>query len=132
MTEYKTYIRKPFTVEAIEVTPENIEELSSMVGKLVRPDEGSPFIEVDPKKVPHVTRVFPGFFLTKMGKRVHCYTPKAFAQQFADADEANLSWVAYLNGENSTDTTEADETPSPQGDDPEPTESVVDEVVTEE
>ena len=91
------YIRKPFIVEAVEVTVENIASLAPRVGTLVEPPEGSPFIEFDPKLVPHVTRVFPGFFVTKMGKRTHCYSPKAFKAQFADADEHNLNWVKYLN-----------------------------------
>lgn len=104
--ELKKYVRKPFIVEAAEVTVENIAELASQVGTLVEPEEGSPFIEVDPKKVPHVTRVFPGFFVTKMGKRTHCYSPKAFASQFADADEHNLNWVAYLNNEQNEDSDE--------------------------
>lgn len=96
---YLTYVRKPFTVEAVEVTRENIADVAPLVGTLVETSGGFPFIEVDPKKVPHVTRVFPGFFLTKMGKRVHCYSPKAFKAQFADADEHNLNWVKYLNEE---------------------------------
>jgi hypothetical protein len=96
---YQTFVRKPFTVEAVEVTEDNIAELAPSIGALVRPEDGSPFIEVDPKKVPHVSRVFPGFFLTKMGKRTHCYSPKSFRSQFADADEHNLQWVAYLNGD---------------------------------
>lgn len=100
--EFLTYVRKPFTVEAVEITPENISGIAPMVGVLNEPEEGTPFIDVDPKKVPHVTRVFPGFFLTKMGKRVHCYSPKAFKAQFADADEHNLNWVKYLNGEESS------------------------------
>lgn len=100
---YLTYVRKPFTVEAVEVTKENITDVAPLVGTLVEPPEGTPFIEVDPKKVPHVTRVFPGFFLTKMGKRVHCYSPKAFKAQFADADEHNLNWVKYLNGDESAE-----------------------------
>jgi hypothetical protein len=95
-SEFKQYVRKPFIVEAMEVTAENIAELAPQVGTLVEPPEGSPFIEVDPKKVPHVSRVFPGFFVTKMGKRTHCYSPKAFRAQFADADEHNLNWVKYL------------------------------------
>lgn len=96
---YQTYVRKPFTVEAVEITRENIAEVAPSIGELNQPEGETPFIEVDPKKVPHVTRVFPGFFLTKMGKRIHCYSPKAFKAQFADADEHNLNWVKYLNEE---------------------------------
>lgn len=98
--EYQTYVRKPFTVEATEVTRENISDVAPLVGKLVETEGETPFIDVDPKLVPHVSRVFPGFFLTKMGKRIHCYSPKAFRAQFADADEHNLNWVKYLNGNN--------------------------------
>lgn len=85
--EFTTYTRKPFTVEAIEITTENIADLASLVGELgTKEEDGTPFIQVDPHKVRNVWRVYPGFFLVKMGRSIRCYSPKAFKAQFELAE----------------------------------------------
>ena len=94
---FDDYVRKPFIVKAVMITVGNIEQAAPMIGHLDQKPDGTPFIEVDPKKVPHVNRVFPGFFLTKMGKRIHCYSPKAFRKQFLEPYDGLLTWVAEMN-----------------------------------
>ena len=79
--EFQQFIRKPFVVEALEITRENIHELSDMIGTFGE-DETGPFIQADPDKVPTVTRVTPGYWVTKMGRNIRCYSPKVFDEQF--------------------------------------------------
>jgi hypothetical protein len=102
--DFTTFVRKPFLVQAVEVTKDNIEELAPLVGTLQTKDDGTPFIKVDHKKVPNIYRVFPGFWMTKMETEkpdqpnIRCYSRKVFRDQFAEADEQILDWVNFLNG----------------------------------
>ncbi len=42
-----TYVRKPFLVDAVEITDENISELAGFVGTLQNKDDGTIYIQVD-------------------------------------------------------------------------------------
>jgi hypothetical protein len=92
-----TFVRKPFKVEAIEITEENIEEIAEFVGTLRTKEDGTLYIQVAPRLVPNVFKVFPGFWMTKMGDNIRCYSKKIFNEQFVknapDIDE----WVQFMN-----------------------------------
>jgi hypothetical protein len=93
-----TFVRKPFTVEATQITEENIEELAPLIGTLRRRDDGTPYIQVNRRFVPNVFRVYPGFWVTLIGENVRCYTSKIFSEQFTENTPEIANWVAYLNG----------------------------------
>jgi hypothetical protein len=82
--EFKSFIRKPFRVSAIEITVENIHELADLVGEFKEDADSGPYIIADPEKVPTVNRVVPGYWITQMGKNLRCYSAKAFHEQFAE------------------------------------------------
>lgn len=96
--EFVTFVRKPFTVSAIEITKENIAEVAKFVGDLKEKEDGTPFILVDKRLVPNVFRVFPGFWMTKMGENIRCYSRKVFQEQFTDSTPEILEWVEWMNG----------------------------------
>lgn len=101
--EFKKFVRTPFTVEAVEVTKENIGEWAEKIGrdgKLSEKEDGTPFILVDQRVVPKVFRVFPGFFITKMGDNVRAYSPKIFREQF---EPMNEGWETYFGGTKEVD-----------------------------
>jgi hypothetical protein len=102
--EFTEYIRKPFTVQAIEITRENIEECAKFIGDVREMEDGRPYILVDSRLVPNLERVFPGYFMTKMGDNVRCYSKRVFNDQFVAADDNIAAWVAYLNGEQAIST----------------------------
>lgn len=81
--ELKNYIRKPFTVEAIEITAENIEEVASFVGE-VRVKDGVPFIAINRRLVPNINRANIGWYFTKLGDNYRCYSAKVFTEQFIE------------------------------------------------
>ena len=85
--QFTTFVRKPFVVEAVEVTTENIEEVAKYVGDLREKEDGTQYILVDRRLVPNVFRVYPGFYMTKMGENVRCYSRKIFREQFVEEDE---------------------------------------------
>lgn len=97
--DFDRYIRKPFEVEAVEVTKDNIKELAKLIGTVQYEADGTPYIEVDKDKVPNLNQVWPGYWVTKVGsKNVRCYTRKIFFSQFVENTDDIDGWVKFLNG----------------------------------
>ena len=100
--EFTNYVRKPFSVQAIEVTDENIRDVARGLNiGVVKHDEdsGEPYILVDKKKIPNVNRVHPGYFVTKMGNNIRCYNPTVFPQQFTEITPDIIAAMEDINGE---------------------------------
>lgn len=97
--EFKEFVRKPFTVEAVEITAENIEEISKFVGDLNKKEDGTPYIQVDRRKIPSGFRVYPGFWMTRMGDKIRCYSRRIFSEQFAEMTPEIKEWVDFVNKE---------------------------------
>jgi hypothetical protein len=93
---FTTFVRKPFVVDAVEVTAENIAEVAKYVGDLREKEDGTPYILVDRRLVPNVFRVYPGFFMTKMGENVRCYSRKIFKEQFIIQTPEIKPWVEIM------------------------------------
>lgn len=97
--EFSTFVRKPFVVEAVRITEENIEEVAPFVGQLMqKPDDSTHYIEVDPEKVPNLSRVYPGFWLTRLGKNLRCYSNKIFRDQFTEETPDIRQWADFARG----------------------------------
>jgi hypothetical protein len=79
--EFTKFIRKPFSVLAVQVTMENMKALAKLVGE-VQTENGETFILLDRRIVPNVTRAKVGWWVTKLGDNYHCYSQKIFKQQF--------------------------------------------------
>ncbi len=95
--EFTTFVRKPFTVEAVEVTEENIADIAELVGTLRQKEDGSSYIHVDRRLIPNIYRVYPGFWMTKMGDNVRCYSNPVFKKQFIENTPDIETWVKFLN-----------------------------------
>lgn len=95
--EFNNFVRKPFSVEAIEVTTENINEIAAHVGTLRKKENGTPYIQVDRRLVPNIFRVYPGFWMTRMGDNIRCYSKRAFEEQFVESTPDIDSWVKFMN-----------------------------------
>lgn len=93
--DFITYVRKPFVVEAVEITLENIGELAQFIGSL-KEEDGTLFIQVDRRLVPNVFKVYPGFFMTRMGDNIRCYSRKIFREQFVMQTPDIKPWVDYM------------------------------------
>ena len=96
---FQDFVRKPFVVQAIEVTKENINQLAEelKIGEVRTKDDGTPFIHVDRRLEPNVLQVYPGYWVTQMGDNVRCYSRKVFFRQFIqDSDELH-QWVDWVN-----------------------------------
>lgn len=97
--EYNQYVRKPFVVEAVEITEENIEEVAEFVGEVRTKEDGSKFIFVDRRLVPNVFRVYPGHFMTRMGDNIRCYSKRVFNEQFVHMQPEIKQWVDFMDEE---------------------------------
>lgn len=100
--EFTTFVRKPFMVLAVQVTKENIEEVAKLVGTLRHDgaEDNKDYIQVDRRLVPNVYKVYPGFWLTKMGDNVRCYSGHIFDAQFVEGTQEMEDWVKTLNEQN--------------------------------
>lgn len=96
--EFTTFVRKPFTVEAVEITLENIEQIAEFVGEIQYKGDGVPFIKVNRRLVPNVLKVHPGFWMTRMNDNIRCYSKKIFLEQFAEHTVDIQKWVDFMNG----------------------------------
>lgn len=95
--ELTEYVRKPFVVEAVEITEENISEIAGYVGELKQKEDGTSFISVDRRLVPNIFRVYPGFYMTRMGDHIRCYSRKVFNEQFTGMTPEIKVWVDFMN-----------------------------------
>jgi hypothetical protein len=84
---FESYIRKPFDVAAIQITDDNIEELSKFIGTLEMQENGRYVINVDRKLIRNLDKVYSGYWLTKMGTTLRCYSQNAFAKHFVAVDD---------------------------------------------
>jgi hypothetical protein len=80
--QYNPYVRKPFQVQAIEITTENIEVLAKQLGILERNEDGELYIRLDRRIVPNIKRAMVGWYVTFVNDNYRVYNPKAFADQF--------------------------------------------------
>lgn len=88
---FTTYIRKPFEVEAVQITEENIQEIADLIGvvRTVKTDSGvKRYIAIDRLIIPNVHKAVVGSWLTKMGpeERYHCYADRVFKRMFEKRD----------------------------------------------
>lgn len=94
--EFTTFVRKPFMVEAVEVTEENIADIAKFVGDLRKNDDGTHYISVNRLLFPNLFKVSPGFWMTRMGDNVRCYSKTVFRKQFIQTTPEIDKWFNGL------------------------------------
>lgn len=81
--EFSNYIRKPFSIKALEVTEDNFEEVAALVGKDIQmTSKGDRYIVVNRRIIPNGFKIFLGWWVTVMDDNIRCYPPKSFNAQF--------------------------------------------------
>lgn len=84
------YVRKPFNVEAVQVTEENLQEIADWCnGELRQTADGTPFVKVDVQRPlsTRQTRGFVGDWILFAGRGFKVYTQKAFEGSFEKQKE---------------------------------------------
>jgi hypothetical protein len=96
MVGTETYVRKPFEVEAAQVTADNLEEVAQWCqGTLMTegPDENPRrFIKVQVARAlnERQTKAYPGDWVLYAGTGFKVYTDKAFKKTFAQTADAEV------------------------------------------
>ena len=98
--EFTKFVRKPFVVEGLEITRENIADVARFIGELREVEGLAPYIIVDERYVPNVDRVYIGYFMTKMGSNVRFYSRNIFRKQFVEQTEAMRDLIDLIDGRN--------------------------------
>lgn len=93
---FSEFVRKPFVVEAVEVTLDNIADIANIVGVLRMKDDGTPYIVVDRRVVENVYRAYAGFWMTRMGDNVRLYSKKIFNDQFTPSTTTVKEGLGYF------------------------------------
>lgn len=81
--EFTTFVRRPFMVDAVEVTLTNIQEVADLIGEL-KIQGSTPYIAVNRRIVPVVPKVFIGWYMTRFGDEYRCYPKSKFLNQFTE------------------------------------------------
>lgn len=88
------YVRKPFEVEAVEVTEDNLEEIAEWCHGDLREDNRR-YVKVRVARAlnERQTKAYPGDWVLYAGTGFKVYTPKAFEKTFVEKES-----VAVLDG----------------------------------
>jgi hypothetical protein len=99
--EYAVFARKPFKVQALEITKENMGEIAEMIGELRENERGIPYISVNRRIIPNIFRAHIGFWVTVMGedRRIRCMTRNTFLNQFVPCTSDVNDMLIEINGE---------------------------------
>lgn len=85
------YLRKPFEVEAVQVTEENITDVADWCdGEIRHTADRQPFVKVQVHRplTTRQTRAFVGDWVLFAGRSYKVYTAKAFEGAFVKSQEA--------------------------------------------
>lgn len=98
----KTYTRKPFTVDAIQVTDENMAEIaewcSGEVQSITKTNGTRPYVKVNVHRATNLrkTQAFSGDWVLRSGQGFKVYTPRAFDVAFEPQSEATRIANAHV------------------------------------
>lgn len=79
--EFTNFVRRPFKVEAVRITAENIDQIASAIGT-IRMKGDEKFIVIDKRIVPNMPRAYIGWWVTRFNDNYRCYSNKIFNEQF--------------------------------------------------
>lgn len=82
--EFQTFVRKPFRIQAIQITEENIELFADLIGDNVvrKEDNGTHYFLANRQLVRTINRVKVGYWVTKMNEQYRVYVPEVFDSLF--------------------------------------------------
>ena len=110
MLETKKYIRKPFSIDAVQITATNVDEVAKWVDGEVRTDDLGQYVKVRVHRPlnDRQTKAYLGDWVLYAGTGYKVYTPKAFANSFEqsssesvyiDTDKPREEIVGVLEGD---------------------------------
>lgn len=80
--DYKPFVRRPFIVEAVEITEDNVAEIAKLIGTLKVDEDGTTYIEPDRRIIPNLRRCYVGWFLSRVDNNYRAWAPEYFNAEF--------------------------------------------------
>jgi len=99
MLDYVNFARRPFVLDAVEITEENIAEVAELVGTIETRENGDRYIRVDPSKMQMVSFVYLGWWFTNIENHYRAYKPHLFHSQFVVINDDNRDSIHEMNEE---------------------------------
>jgi hypothetical protein len=90
--EFSDFVRRPFAIQAVQITDENMEELCGLIGHEIKEKGTSRFIVVNRRIVPQGNKAYVGWWVTQMGDNLRCYPNRIFTQQFVPMTDEWTGW----------------------------------------
>lgn len=119
LVQPQKFVRKPFVVTGLEVTPENIDEVAEWCGGEVRTSEGrnksgeaaQKYIKVAVKRPlnDRQTRAYYGDWVLSAGTGFKVYTQKAFASSFEEQTDRMFDVIERMDARGEQEETLFDE-----------------------
>lgn len=107
--EFERYIRKPFTISAVEVTKDNIGELAELIGegRTRQKDNGDPYFVTNGSLIRNkaINRVELGYWITKLNDEFRIYKPGVFKRIFWDVTPERERLFSLLQEQDRTNGT---------------------------
>lgn len=98
--EFTEHVRRPFKVEAVRITAENIDEIAALIGEVkIHNKTKEKFILLDKRIVPSMARAFVGWWVTRFNDNLRVYSHKIFLEQFMECDEGWVTWFELAEGD---------------------------------
>lgn len=98
--EFTEFVRRPFKVEAVRITAENIDEIAALIGEVkIHNKTKEKFILLDKRIVPSMARAFVGWWVTRFNDNLRVYSHKIFQEQFMECDEQWQVWFELAEGD---------------------------------
>lgn len=90
--DFKTFVRRPFEIQAVQITPQNIDEVAELIGEVRKRPDGTKYILCEPRLLPGMEKVYIGYYLTKMGRNIRCYGRRVFEEQFVERTSERMTF----------------------------------------
>lgn len=89
----RPFVRRPFNVEALRLTEDNLDAIAEMLGEVKTSKKGVTYIKIDPKHNTNRRVVELGFWITQKDDVLHFYSDNAFKRNFMGAIEATFEAI---------------------------------------
>jgi hypothetical protein len=97
LSNFTTFIRKPYKVEVFRVTDDNLDEVCEAIEGVINEKDGVRFVKTNRRVVRNADRIWPGFYITRVGKKLLAYSPRLFHRNYVEPTEDVLGWVNFLD-----------------------------------
>ena len=82
MIQMEDYSRRPFSITAVQITEENLEEIAALISASVTTTPHTRFIDVNPSIIQGIGVIKPGWWITLMEGSYRAYTNDVFHRLF--------------------------------------------------